>query len=86
VYRQDDHVQIQLRQLTEFQAKLDLKAIFDSLPKDEQDSILDPKGTGKAKDAASASGFNTIDLTGDDMKSPPPLSKKKKENEENDTV
>ncbi|KAF7338435.1 hypothetical protein MVEN_02069300 [Mycena venus] len=72
------------------QAKLDLKAIFDSLLKDEQDSILDPKGTaaGKAsaKDGASASVSNTIDLTGDDMKSPAQPSKKKKENEENDST
>ncbi|KAJ6546512.1 chromatin assembly factor 1 subunit A-domain-containing protein [Mycena vulgaris] len=65
------------------QAKLDLKAMFDSLAKDEQDSILDPKGaSGKtsAKDGTSGSGF-TIDLTGDDMKSSPLPSKKKKENE-----
>ncbi|KAJ6547391.1 chromatin assembly factor 1 subunit A-domain-containing protein [Mycena capillaripes] len=72
------------------QAKLDLKAIFDALPKDEQDSILDPKGTaaGKVstKDGATGSGFNTIDLTGDDMKSSPQPSKKKKENEENDSA
>ncbi|KAJ6496514.1 chromatin assembly factor 1 subunit A-domain-containing protein [Mycena vitilis] len=72
------------------QAKLALKAILDSLPKDEQDIILDPKGTvtGKAsaKDGASSSGFNTIDLTGDDTKSPAQLSKKKKEDEENDST
>ncbi|KAJ7273545.1 chromatin assembly factor 1 subunit A-domain-containing protein [Mycena haematopus] len=65
------------------QAKLDLKGIFNSLPKDEQDSILDPKGKAGS---ASTSGFNTIDLTGDDMKSSPQPSKKKKENEENDST
>jgi len=66
-----------------------LKTIFDLLPKDDQDAILDPKGTvsGKAaKDGTSASGFDTIDLTGDDTKTPSQLSKKKKENEENDSV
>ncbi|KAF7363296.1 hypothetical protein MSAN_00984800 [Mycena sanguinolenta] len=68
------------------QAKLDLKAIFDLLPKDEQDSIVDPKGTAAAKAAsASASGSNTIDLTGDDMKSSSQSSKKAKENEENES-
>lgn len=69
---------------------MDLKAIFDTLPKDEQDSILDPKGTSSAKalskDGTSAADSNTIDLTGDDMKSPSQPSKKKKENEENDSV
>ncbi|KAJ7046609.1 chromatin assembly factor 1 subunit A-domain-containing protein [Mycena alexandri] len=66
------------------QAKSDLKALLDSLPKDEHDSILDPKGTAKAsvKDAASTS--NTIDLTGDTKSPAPP--KKKKENEENDST
>ncbi|KAJ7752021.1 chromatin assembly factor 1 subunit A-domain-containing protein [Mycena metata] len=66
-------------------AKSDLKSLFDSLPKDEQVSILDPKGTAKAsvKDAASTS--NAIDLTGDDTKSPAP-PKKKKDNEENDST
>ncbi|KAF8212412.1 chromatin assembly factor 1 subunit A-domain-containing protein [Mycena galopus ATCC 62051] len=73
------------------QAKLNLKTIFDSLPKDEQDRILDPKGAAAGKASApagpSASGSNTIDLTGDgdDMKSPQP-SKKTKENEEIDST
>ncbi|KAJ7694195.1 chromatin assembly factor 1 subunit A-domain-containing protein [Mycena rosella] len=69
------------------QAKLELKAIFNLLPKDEQDSILDPKGTGRtsAKDGTTAPALNgtTIDLTGDTKS--PPLSKKK-ENEENDST
>ncbi|KAJ7172649.1 chromatin assembly factor 1 subunit A-domain-containing protein [Mycena filopes] len=63
------------------QAKSDLKALFDSLPNDEQDTVLDPKGTAKA----SASTSSTIDLTGEDMKSPAP-AKKQKENEENDAT
>ncbi|KAJ7470589.1 chromatin assembly factor 1 subunit A-domain-containing protein [Mycena latifolia] len=69
------------------QAKLELKALFDLLSKDEQDSILDPKGTAGGKPSGKdGSGLNTIDLTGDDTKSPTPLSKKKKENEENDST
>ncbi|KAF7304672.1 hypothetical protein MKEN_01181300 [Mycena kentingensis (nom. inval.)] len=52
------------------QAKLDLKKQFDALPKTEQDSILDPKGTASGKVDASAA----IDLTGD---SPAPKKKKK---------
>ncbi|KAJ7090042.1 hypothetical protein C8R43DRAFT_939046 [Mycena crocata] len=73
------------------QARLDLKAIFDALPKAEQDSILDSKGTasGKAstKDGIAASlNIGTIDLTGDHVKSPPQQSKKKKANEENESA
>ncbi|KAJ6455746.1 hypothetical protein C8R45DRAFT_1222363 [Mycena sanguinolenta] len=68
------------------QAKLDLKAIFDLLPKDEQDSILDPKGTAGKVASASASGSNTIDLTGDDTKNSSQPSKKSKENEENEST
>ncbi|OJA14705.1 hypothetical protein AZE42_12100, partial [Rhizopogon vesiculosus] len=30
-----------------FQAKADLRTVFESLPQDEQDAILDPKGTNK---------------------------------------
>jgi len=30
-----------------FQAKIDLRAVFESLSQDEQDAILDPKGTNK---------------------------------------
>jgi hypothetical protein len=56
--------------------------MFDSLPKDEQDSILDPKGTASGKTSATAGPSNAIDLTGDDAKSPPQPSKKKKENED----
>ncbi|KAJ7738534.1 hypothetical protein DFH07DRAFT_984374 [Mycena maculata] len=62
-------------------AKLDLKAIFVLLPKDEQDNILDPKGTSGGK-ASSKDGPSS----GDNMKSPPQPSKKKKENEENDAT
>ncbi|KAJ7489875.1 chromatin assembly factor 1 subunit A-domain-containing protein [Mycena galericulata] len=68
-------------------AKLDLKATFDMLPKDEQDNILDPKGTrASSKAGNSTADPSTIDLTGDDMKSPSQPSKKKKENEENDST
>lgn len=56
--------------------------MFDSLPKDEQDSILDPKGTASGKTSATAGPSNAIDLTGDDTKSPSQPSKKKKENED----
>ncbi|KAJ7738508.1 chromatin assembly factor 1 subunit A-domain-containing protein [Mycena maculata] len=68
-------------------AKLDLKAMFVLLPKDVQDNILDPKGNSGGK-ASSKDGpsTTTIDLSGDDMKSLPQPSKKKKENEENDAT
>ncbi|KAJ6630666.1 chromatin assembly factor 1 subunit A-domain-containing protein [Mycena sp. CBHHK59/15] len=68
------------------QAKLDLRAMFDSLSQEEQDTILDPKGTGKApaKDGTTATGFHTIDLTGDELKTSPQTCKKK-EDEENDS-
>ncbi|KAJ7098084.1 chromatin assembly factor 1 subunit A-domain-containing protein [Mycena belliarum] len=65
-----------------------LQAIFDLLPKDEQNSMLDPKcAGGKTADNHGniASGVSAIDLTGDDMKSPQHPSKKKKD-EENDST
>jgi hypothetical protein len=30
-----------------FQAKIDLRTVFEGLPQDEQDAIIDPKGTNK---------------------------------------
>ncbi|KAJ7063141.1 chromatin assembly factor 1 subunit A-domain-containing protein [Mycena amicta] len=69
----------EVRMAERVQAKLDLKKQFDALPKSEQDSILDPKGTAGVKVPGSST---TIDLTGD---SPVP-AKKNKESEEHDTT
>ncbi|KAK7015004.1 chromatin assembly factor 1 subunit A-domain-containing protein [Favolaschia claudopus] len=70
------------------QAKLDLKSLLDALPKAEQDTMLDPKGTASgraaAKDATGGSTSQTIDLT-EDAKSASQTAKQK-ENEENETI
>ncbi|KAJ7632455.1 chromatin assembly factor 1 subunit A-domain-containing protein [Roridomyces roridus] len=63
-------------------AKSDLKALFDLLPKDEQDAIVDPKGTAKVTTTDS----QAIDLTNDDAKSAAGPSKKTKANEENNST
>lgn len=67
-----------------------MKAMFDSLPRHEQGSILDPKGSGgkaPVMDTSSTSVSSPIDLVGADLKSPQAQAPKRtKEDEENDAV
>ncbi|KAF5387133.1 hypothetical protein D9615_001848 [Tricholomella constricta] len=72
------------------QAKQDLLAIFEALPQDERDAILDPKGTSKLpqKEMNVSQLSKTPGTTSEEKPSPQSVKKKqrKKAEEENDAI
>ncbi|RDB24271.1 hypothetical protein Hypma_008755 [Hypsizygus marmoreus] len=76
------------RDSDELQAKKDLWDLFEALPQNDRDAILDPKGAhkGPPKEPPSVDSSKPIDLTTEDNGSPQSSKKqqkKKSENEEN---
>lgn len=72
------------------QAKKDLKAIFEALPEEEQNLILDPRGLAKlpTKHSSESSVIPAKDIGVEPKESPQQVKKQKKkaENAENDVV